>query len=233
MELSTQKNNSVPRSIGIIMDGNRRYAKAKGLPTFEGHREGYLKLREVLTWARVAGVKEMIAYAFSIENWKRETEEVNFLMSLLGEVIGQMTKDAKAENMRLVFIGERTHFTKNILQSIARAEEETKHCDGFIFGIALSYGGRAEIIDAIHRIPEEKKKNITEEEFSSLLWTHTLHDPDLIIRTSGEERLSNFLPWQSVYSELCFTETLWPAFSKEEFLRILTEYDSRERRFGK
>jgi len=228
-----QKNKHIPHCIGIIMDGNRRYAKTKGLPALEGHRAGYHKLRDVLAWAKEAGARELIAYAFSTENWNRTTEEVGYLMNLFREMIVRMTAEAKEENMRLIFLGERARFSEDILRAIEHAEKETKNCTAFIFGIGLSYGGRAEIIDAIHRIPEEKRTNITEAEFGALLWTKEMHDPDLIIRTSGEERLSNFLPWQSVYSELYFTETLWPAFTKEEFLAILTQYGERERRMGK
>lgn len=233
MESSTQKNNLGPRSIGIIMDGNRRFAKSKGIPSLEGHRAGYFKLREVLRWAKDAGITELIAYTFSTENWNRTTEEVGYLMNLFREMIGRMTTEAKDENMRLVFLGERARFAKDILDAIDHAESATKECTAFTFGIALSYGGRAEILDAIKRIPEEKRANISEEEFSALLWTREMQDPDLIIRTSGEERLSNFLPWQSVYSELFFTDTLWPEFSEEEFHSILTQYDARGRRMGK
>ena len=215
------------------MDGNRRYAKAKGLPTLEGHRMGYHKLRDVLSWTKEAGINEIIVYAFSTENWNRTTEEVGYLMNLFREMIATMTKEAKEKQTRLIFLGERTRFAEDILQAIERAEQETRMYVSLTFGIALSYGGRTEIIDAIHRIPKEKLETISEDEFAQLLWTKEMCDPDLIIRTSGEERLSNFLPWQSVYSELVFTKTLWPDFSKEEFLSILKNYSERERRLGK
>ena len=233
MELLRQKNNLVPQSIAIIMDGNRRYAKAKGLPTLEGHRMGYHKLRDVLSWTKEAGINEIIVYAFSTENWNRTTEEVGYLMNLFREMIATMTKEAKEKQTRLIFLGERTRFAEDIMQAIERAEQETRMYVSLTFGIALSYGGRTEIIDAIHRIPKEKLETISEDEFAQLLWTKEMCDPDLIIRTSGEERLSNFLPWQSVYSELVFTKTLWPDFSKEEFLSILKNYSERERRLGK
>lgn len=233
MESSTQKSNQAPWHVGIIMDGNRRYAKEKGLPTLEGHRAGYAKLREVRKWAMEAGVKEMTVYAFSTENWNRTAEEVGYLMNLFRKVIDEAREDAKTDDARLLFFGERTKLAKDIVDAIVRAEDETKDCTSFTFGIALSYGGRAEIIDAIHRIPKEQLSTISEKEFAQLLWTNEMRDPDLVIRTSGEERLSNFLPWQSVYSELCFTKTLWPAFSKEEFLSIIKNYSERERRLGK
>ena len=226
-------NNNIPRCIGIIMDGNRRWAKAAGLPTLEGHRRGYNKLREVTDWCKDAGVKNLIVYAFSTENWNRTKEEVGYLMGLFREMIGKVTEDAVRDNTRLIFLGDRSRFDADMVRAIADAERETRACTSFTFGIALSYGGRAEIVDAIHRIPPAKLATITEEEFSALLWTKELSDPDLIIRTSGEERLSGFLPWQSVYSELFFTETLWPAFSKAEFLLILDAYAARTRRLGK
>lgn len=223
----------IPHSIGIIMDGNRRWAKEQGLPTLEGHRRGYDKLNEVLEWCRESGVKELTVYAFSTENWNRTQEEVGYLMNLFREMISNAVEKAKQNNTRLIFLGERTRFTPDILNAMIKAEEDTKECTSFTFGIALSYGGRAEILDAIHRIPSEKITSITEEEFSQLLWSKEMHDPDLIIRTSGEERLSGFLPWQSVYSELYFTETFWPALSRKEFDEILAIYTGRQRRYGK
>lgn len=224
---------NIPQSIGIIMDGNRRWAKAKGLPTFEGHRVGYEKLREVVRWCKEHGVRYLTVYAFSTENWNRSVEEVGYLMNLFRTVIGKMVKEAQDEDARLVFLGERDRLDEDIRIAIEDAEKVTRSGSSFTLGIALSYGGRAEILDAIHRIPSEKLKTINEEELSALLWTKEIPDPDLLIRTSGEERLSNFLPWQSVYSELFFTKTLWPDFTREEFDRILAEYAERDRRRGK
>ena len=224
---------TAPTSIGVIMDGNRRWAKARGVPTLLGHRAGYKKLREFRTWAMDAGVKEIIVYAFSTENWNRTKEEVGFLMDLFREVIDAMVADAIRDNMRIIFLGERSQLPEDIVRAIESAEAQTKNFDSFCYAIALSYGGRGEIIDAIHRIPENKRATITEEEFSKLLWTKEMHDPDIIIRTSGEERLSNFLPWQSVYTELVFTKTLWPDFTEAEFHEIIQTYAARERRLGK
>jgi undecaprenyl diphosphate synthase len=224
---------NIPRSIGIIMDGNRRWAKAKGMPTLEGHRAGYDKVRDVVTWSRESGVQSLIVYAFSTENWNRTAEEVSYLMDLFRTMISVITEDAIQHNTRLIFLGERQRFAPDLLQAIIGAEAATHDCTSFTFGIGLSYGGRTEIVDAIHRIPKEKLETISEAEFSKLLWTKEIPDPDLVIRTSGEERLSNFLPWQSVYSELFFTKTLWPDFSREEFDQILAEYAERDRRRGK
>jgi undecaprenyl diphosphate synthase len=225
--------NKIPQSIGFIMDGNRRWAKAAGLPTLEGHRRGYDKMREVVDWCKELGVKEVIVYAFSTENWNRTQEEVGYLMNLFRMMIGKVTEDAVRDNARLIFLGERSRFDTDIVRAIEDAEAKTRACTAFTFGIALSYGGRAEIIDAIHRIPSDKLTTISEEEFSALLWTKELSDPDLIILSSGEERLSGFLPWQSIYSELFFTETHWPAFAREEFEHILAVYAARDRRRGK
>jgi undecaprenyl diphosphate synthase len=225
--------NNIPQSIGVIMDGNRRYAREKKVAQHEGHYAGYLKSREIRKWAMEAGVKEMILFAFSTENWNRAEEEVRYLMTLFHTAIGIMTKEALEENVRLSFIGERAMLSPDMVREIEDAEEKTKGNDAFHFCIALSYGGRAEIIDAIRRIPKEKCATISEDEFAALLWTRALRDPDLIIRTSGEMRLSGFLTWQTVYSELYFTKTLWPEFTKDEFMEILKNYASRERRSGK
>ncbi len=224
---------TIPRSIGIIMDGNRRWAKVKGLPTLEGHRAGYDKLRDVVSWCRNAGVHALTVYAFSTENWNRSEEEVGYLMNLLRTVVGDMAKEAKENDTRLLFVGDRTRFAQDIVTLLNDAEALTHECKKFTLGVCLSYGGRAEIIDAIRRIPEGERVTMSEEAFSKLLWTKEIPDPDLIIRTSGEERLSNFLTWQSIYSELFFTETLWPDFSQEELEMIFTNFTLRERRRGK
>lgn len=222
-----------PLSVGIIMDGNRRWAKARGLSTLEGHREGYAKLKEIINWSKEAGIGYVTVYAFSTENWNRTEEEVGYLMNLFRTVIGEVTKEAKEKGIKLVYIGQRERFAEDIRTAMNESEQSTRECTALTLAVALSYGGRQEIIDAVHRIPGDKIATITEEEFSKMLWTKDIADPDLIIRTSGEERLSNFLPWQSVYSEFFFTKTLWPDFSKDEFLSIIEEYHARERRLGK
>lgn len=222
-----------PLSIGIIMDGNRRWAKARELSTFEGHKQGYTKLKELINWSRDAGVGYVTVYAFSTENWNRTAEEVGYLMNLFRTVISEVTKEAKEKDIRIIFLGQRERFAPDMQEAMNDSEESTRSCTTLTLAVALSYGGRQEILDAVHRIPAEKIGSINEEEFSELLWTKDVVDPDLIIRTSGEERLSNFLPWQSVYSEFFFTKTLWPDFSKEEFLAIIEEYNARERRLGK
>jgi undecaprenyl diphosphate synthase len=214
------------------MDGNRRWAKERGLPPLEGHRAGYERLKEVLDWCKEFGIRDITVFAFSTENWNRKQEEVSYLLELFRVVMRDQLATAIRDGVRLVFPGDRTKFPEDIQQMIAEAEEKTEMFSERKFAIALSYGGRAEILDAIHRIPKEDIATITEEEFSALLWSKDVADPDLIIRTSGEIRLSGFLTWKSVYSELAFTPTLWPAFTKEEFSLILEDYAKRQRRFG-
>ncbi len=219
------------------MDGNRRWAKARGLPTLQGHALGYEKIKDVMEWADEAGVEHIVIYAFSTENWKRTEEEVNYLMNLFRKMlIAEEIKEMKRRELRVRFIGERGKFAPDIGEGMERMESETKDGKKNLW-VALSYGGRPEILVAVKNILREKNKDevekLTEEDFSKFLWTAEMPDPDIIIRTGGEQRLSNFLPWQSVYSELFFTETFWPDFSKEEFEKILEEYAGRERRRGK
>jgi len=221
-----------PLSVGIIMDGNRRWAKAEGLPSLEGHRRGYQKLRDVVDWSRELGVSELTVYAFSTENWNRAKEEVAYLLDLFRTGIREQLSQALKKRLRLLFPGDRSRFPEDIRALITESEEKTKSFTEQTLALAVSYGGRTEILHALREIPPEKIHTLTEEEFEQHLWTSELKDPDLIIRTSGEQRLSGFLTWKSVYSELFFTDTYWPAFTKEEFARMLEEYGKRKRRFG-
>ena len=215
------------------MDGNRRWAKKQNLPKLEGHRRGFEKLKEVSGWCKEAGVKYLTVYAFSTENWQRSEDEVGYLLELIRRTTEQQTAEAVKDNIRLLFPGDLSRFPKDIQETLRKSEEATRANDAYTLAIALSYGGRTEIIDAIHRIPKEKLEHISEQEFAALLWTSSIPDPEMIIRTSGEERLSGFLTWACVYSELFFTPTLWPDFSKEELLSIIEEYHVRERRLGR
>lgn len=216
--------------VGIIMDGNRRWAKAHGVAVFEGHRAGYEVLKTIARAARDLGVTNLIAYAFSTENWKRSEEEVSYLMELLRFVLTSEAKELAKEDIRVRFIGERVRFDADIKEGMERMERETSSGQ-MILTIALSYGGRAEIIDAVRHMGEQAK-DATEETFAAHLWTAGTPDPSVVIRTGGEQRLSNFLPWQTVYSELSFTKTLWPDFSPEEFKTILVEAGMRDKRYG-
>lgn len=226
----------VPQCIGVIVDGNRRWAKKHGLPSFRGHEEGYRKLKEFLGWAKEAGVKYVIAYVFSQENWKRSFREVSFLMRLLRRLFKDDLGELKKQHVRLRIAGARERMPKTIRVLAEKAEEATAAAEGVTLILAFSYGGRDEIIAAVNALLADRsgrvQSKITKDEFARHLWTAGVPDPEVIIRTSGEKRLSNFLPWQSVYSELFFLNTLWPDITKKEFLAVLREYHKRKRRFG-
>lgn len=222
-----------PHSIGLILDGNRRWAKERGLASLAGHRVGLEKIKEVVEWAEDAGIQEIIVYAFSSENWEREKTEVEYLMELAVHAFGAWANDIVERGIQVRFIGERNRLPLSVLQTMESLEERTKDATGTTLIFAMSYGGRSEILSAINTLLCEGKRSATEEDVSRALWTAGLSDPELIIRTGGEKRLSNFLPWQSVYSELFFTDTKWPDFSKEEFKNILAEFSTRERRHGR
>ena len=219
--------------IGIIMDGNRRWARAHDKAVFEGHNEGYKKLQEVLRWSREAGISDVVAYAFSTENWQRSEKEVGYLMELFRSILENETQKMIEEHVQVRFIGDRSRFSDDMQQMMARMEKATSEVYDITLHLAMSYGGRAEIVAATNALLAEGTTQVTEETFAHKLWSHAMPDPDLIIRTGGEKRLSNFLPWQSVYSELFFTDSFWPAFTKEEFDSILVEFAQRERRRGK
>jgi len=230
----------IPRHVGIILDGNRRYARMLGLDPKVGHNIGADKVDEVLDWCRELGIKIITLYAFSNENWSRGCDEVEGLMRLIAKKFDQVVTDPGVHKykMRVKAIGRIEKLPEEVQRSIRRAEEVTKDYDGFLLNVAVGYGGRAEIVDAVREICREVEKGVlspgevTEEVINKHLYTHGLPDPDLIIRTSGEERLSNFLLWQSAYSELYFCETFWPTFRKIDLLRAIRTYQNRERRFG-
>jgi undecaprenyl diphosphate synthase len=225
---------TVPKCIGLIMDGNRRWAKARGLPTHDGHTAGRDVLIDCVRWAKKAGVETLVFFAFSTENWKRTEEEVGYLMKLLENTLRDEFQELKKENVRMRFIGERDLFSETLQTLMTQWEEETGSATGGTVAIALSYGGRSEILRAVERLHVRGyEQGISEEDFSRHLDTTDLPDPDIIIRTGGERRLSGFLTWQSVYSELFFLDTLWPDFSKEEFSAVLEEFAVRKRNFGK
>ncbi|MCI0565591.1 polyprenyl diphosphate synthase [bacterium] len=223
---------NAPECIGIIMDGNRRWAKERGRPSFEGHAAGYEKLKETVLWAKEAGISYMVAYVFSTENWKRTEEEVSYLMDLIRRMADDLAAEARKNEMKVRFIGTKERLALDIQKKIDEVEEKTREFSRFELVIALSYGGREEILSAVRALLREKREDANEEAFSRALWTASIPDPDLIIRTGGEKRLSGFLPWQTVYSELFFVDTYWPAFTKNDFLEILKEFSTRERRRG-
>lgn len=218
------------------MDGNRRWARQNGKISLEGHKEGYKKLKEALVWIKESGINEAIVYAFSTENWKRAEEEVGALMKLLTFALSNEIDSLLKQGVRLKFAGDLAMFPENFRKMLDNAVEVTKNNGPLTLTVALSYGGRAEIIDVVKKIanlPKDEIEKITEDSIEQFFWTCGMSDPDLIIRTGGECRMSNFLPYQSVYSELFFTKTLWPDFSREEFEAILKDFGERKRNRGK
>jgi undecaprenyl diphosphate synthase len=228
----------LPKHIAIIMDGNGRWAKKKLLNRISGHIRGVDAVREVVTACRELGIKVLTLYALSTENLRRPKDEVTALMGLLKEYLLKEREEMIENNIRLCAIGRLEDLPSDVRVTLQEMIKKTEHCHGMILNLALSYGGRAEILHAakgiISDLREEKMKpeELTEQRFSQYLWTWGLPDPDLLIRTSGEFRISNFLLWQIAYTELYVTETLWPDFNREELLKAIADYQSRERRFG-
>ena len=227
----------LPQHIGIIMDGNGRWAKKRFLPRVAGHNAGMKAMTEIVRKASNMGIEHLTVYAFSTENWKRSEEEVGGIFKLLIKYVDSELKELIKENVRVCVLGDYTVIPKDAKLSLEETLEKTASNTGMQFNIALNYGSRAEIIRGMNRFMKENPgKDITEEELSRYLYTGeengNVPDPDLIIRTSGEERLSNFMMWQAAYSEFAFTDTLWPDFKPEELEHIIMEYMGRERRFG-
>ena len=237
MQSGNKTESNKPVCVGIIMDGNRRWAKEHNLFVFEGHMAGYKKLKEVLKWSKEAGIRYLIVYAFSTENWKRKKDEVDYLMNLFRFMLSAEKESLRQDKIRVKCIGDIARLPKDLQKNITETERETETFDGLTLVACLSYGGRDEILHAIKKIAEEKKpleiEKMTEEDVSQFLYTDGIPEPDLILRTSGEMRLSGFLPWQSIYSELFFTKTYWPDFTREEFDQILADFAGRKRRMGK
>lgn len=215
------------RYVAIITDGNGRWAQQRGLPVLEGHRAGADVVKARLRDAVELGVRELTVYSFSTENWNRSPEEVSGLMSMFAEKIVDETPELHEEGVRMRFVGRREGVAPELVEQMEWAEEHTAKNDRITFFIAFNYGGRAEIVDAAARYTGGG-----EEEFAKLLYAPEMHEPDLVIRSSGEERLSNFLLWQAAYSELVFAPELWPDFDRGAFERCLEEYETRQRRFG-
>lgn len=231
----------LPRHVGIIMDGNGRWAQQRGMPRYKGHIEGAKTFRKIGEFAGNLGIECLTFYAFSTENWKRPPEEVAAIMDLFREYLRELD-ERKAENeekgIKVNFIGDRTGIPKDILKMMGYSERITRKKNHVILNIAINYGGRQEILHSVQEIAKEvekgklKSSEITEEMISEHLYTGGLPDPDLIIRPSGEYRLSNFLLWQSAYSEFWYSDILWPDFTEEDFTAALREFEKRNRRFG-
>lgn len=225
--------------IAIIMDGNGRWAKKRGLPRSVGHKKGAEVVKEIPRAAGELGVKYLTLYAFSTENWQRDPEEVATLMGLLRDYLKSDLKEIQENGVRIIFIGERQMLDADIVEQMAKIEAETAHNDKMTLCIAISYGARQEIVNAARKIAVlARRGDILPEDvdikmFSDMLYTKDVPDPDLVIRTSGEQRISNYLLWQIAYAEFFFTPTLWPDFGKEELERIINDFNTRERRYGK
>lgn len=225
--------------IAVIMDGNGRWATKRGLPRTAGHKKGAEVVVQIAKAAKELGVKCLTLYAFSTENWKRSPEEVGALMQLLRQYLDKNFKELEQNDVKIRFIGERYMLDADIVEKMERLEQNTAKNQSLVLQIALSYGSRQEIVNAAKKLAERVKngdmqlKDIDEQAFSDVLYTGGIPDPDLLIRTSGEQRISNYLLWQIAYSELFFTKTLWPDFAKEEFKSIIENYQTRERRYGK
>ncbi|WP_312444242.1 isoprenyl transferase [Lacrimispora sp.] len=228
----------IPEHVAIILDGNGRWAKKRGLPRSVGHKEGCVTVERTVEDAARLGIKYLTVYGFSTENWKRTSDEVGALMQLFRFYMVRLLKVAKANNVRVKMIGDRGRFDQDIVAGIGKLVEETKDNTGLTFIIAVNYGGRDEIVRAVRKIMKDSadgkllQEDMTEEVFSSYLDTEEIPDPDLLIRTSGELRLSNYLLWQLAYTELYVTDCYWPDFNMEEMKRAIAAYNSRERRFG-
>ncbi len=227
-----------PRHVAIIMDGNGRWATQRGRPRLFGHHAGAKRVREVVSGCPEFGVKYLTIFAFSTENWKRTQVEVSGLMSLFRRYIARETRALFEKNVRVRFIGDRVQLDDKLVQLMDDLEQQTKSCTGVNLTIALNYGGRDEVARATKRLAEDVKAgkldpaDVNEETLPRYLDTHVLPDPDLVVRTSGEARISNFLLWQSAYAEYEFVDTLWPDFTAEELGRLVARYGTRERRFG-
>ncbi|HXR61468.1 MAG TPA: polyprenyl diphosphate synthase [Solirubrobacterales bacterium] len=215
------------RYVAIITDGNGRWAQQRGLPVVEGHRAGADTLKARLRDAAELGIEELTVYSFSTENWNRPKDEVRGLLGMMGERIGSETPELKAEGVRMRYLGRREGLARSLRARMEWSEAETAENDRIVLYVAFNYGGRAEILDAARSFHGD-----SEEEFRRHLYAPEMHDPDLLIRTSGEQRLSNYLLWQCAYSELVFREELWPDFDRAALEASLREYETRQRRFG-
>ena len=237
-ELTDISQIELPKHVGIIMDGNGRWAKKRGLPRSAGHKAGANNFRTITRYCSDIGIKYLTVYAFSTENWKRPSDEVSALMSLFKSYLNEALTDFKDDSIVVKFIGDKTGFNSELQELIRENEEESANRDGMVLNIAMNYGSRAEITMAVKKIAEKVKsgelsvEDITEQTVSDNLYTAFQPDPDLVIRPSGEYRISNFLLWQSAYTEYVIMDKLWPDFTKEDMNRALLEFANRNRRYG-
>lgn len=222
------------KHLAIILDGNRRWARERGLPTFEGHRVGYERIKDVSRWCLERNIKILTVYAFSTENWNRSKEEVKYLMTLMNKAFSEELDELNKLGFKINIIGSRDRISRTIKKNIEKIENETKNNKKAILNICFNYGGRLEIVEAVKKIVEEgiEVEKINEELIGKYIWFKGQPEPDLIVRTSGEKRLSGFLTWTSVYSELYFPRCYWPDFDEKELDKAIKEFNKRNRRFG-
>ena len=231
MDLSKLDKEKLPKHVAIIMDGNGRWAEKRGLPRTLGHKEGANALRKIITYAGKIGVKSLTVYAFSTENWKRSKDEVDALMFLFKTYLKNEEKSIMKNNVRFLVSGRKDDVSPSLLEAIKKLEDKSKNNTGLTLNIAFNYGGRAEIVDAVNSILKSGIDNLAEEDFSKYLYNN-IPDPELLVRTSGELRISNFLLWQIAYSEIYITDALWPDFDEKELDKAIESYNGRDRRFG-
>ena len=237
--VSELKKNKIPSHVAIIMDGNGRWALKRNLPRINGHRKGAIVLKNIVIVCKELGIKYLTVYSFSSENWQRPRIEIKSLMKLFLDSLKRELEDLNKNGVRLKLIGQRETIPTKILKTFEHSEQKTKNNKELFFNIAFNYGSRQEIIDAVKKIYSAAKNNFINidnmdtKTFSNFLYTEDFPDPDLLIRTSGESRISNFMLWQIAYTELYFTKTLWPDFSKKHFLKAIYNFQRRSRRFGK
>lgn len=228
----------LPRHIAIIMDGNGRWAEKRALPRVFGHEKGFDALKNLITFNREVGVPFISAYAFSTENWNRPASEIEFLMNLAKKVIREYTQLLLDNDVRLLISGNREELDQELQDLIHEAEQRTSHCQSYVFNTAFNYGSRREILQAVQRLALDTAEgrilpqDLTEQSLEKYFYQPALPDVDLLIRTSGEKRISNFLLWQNAYSEFYFTDTYWPDFDSREFILAIKDYQNRNRRFG-
>jgi undecaprenyl diphosphate synthase len=223
---------NIPTHVAVIMDGNGRWAKKRNMPRLYGHRQAMEAVRTIIQSCVDLGVKYLTLYAFSTENWKRPSKEIKVLMHLLRSFLENEIDEMNSNNIRLETIGRIDEFPDYIKKNIEKAKKLTKQNDGFILNLAINYSGRTEIVDTVNKLLKSGITECSDSIITNELYTKNYPDPDLLIRTSGEMRISNFLLWQLAYSEIWVTETLWPDFSKEEFVQAILDYQKRNRRFG-
>lgn len=235
----SKKETQILQHMAIIMDGNGRWAAKRGLPRSLGHKKGAERVQEIARAAGEMGIKYLTLYAFSTENWQRSAEEVDALMGLLRQYLKSELSELQKNGVRIIFIGERDMLSADISEAMYRLEAETQNNDKMTLCIALSYGSRQEIVGAVRKIAALAKRGdispeeIDEKMFSDMLYTKGIPDPDLVVRTSGEQRVSNYLLWQLAYAEFYFSDVLWPDFDREELEKIVKNFQTRERRYGK